>query len=60
MDTLIGLVVFGVIVWFCFWIIGKAFPAEIQVPAKVVVGVLALLVLFGALTGRVALPVFTR
>ncbi len=61
-SILIYLVVFAVVVWLCFWIIGEAFPAPIQQVARIVVGVLALLVLLLFLMrgGWVAAPILLR
>lgn len=60
-SLLIVLLIFAVIVWLCFWIIGLAFPAPIQQIARVVVGILALLFLLGMLTGRLGpFPVIVR
>lgn len=53
-SILIGLVVLAAVVWVAFWIIDSAFPAPVNMPAKVLVGVIALLVLLqrsGLLTG---------
>jgi len=53
-SILIGLVVLAAVVWVAFWIIDSAFPAPVNMPAKLVVGVIALLVLLqktGLLSG---------
>lgn len=44
-SILIGLVILAAIVWFAFWIIDASFPAPINMPAKAIVGIIALLVL---------------
>ena len=53
-SLLVMLVVLVAIVWVAFWIIDNAFPAPINMPAKLVVGVIALLLLLqktGLLSG---------
>jgi hypothetical protein len=53
-SLLLMLVIFVAIVWCAFWVIDSAFPAPVHMPAKLVVGVIALLVLLqksGLLSG---------
>lgn len=53
-SILLMLVIFVAVVWIAFWIIDAAFPAPVHMPAKAVVGVIALLVLLqrtGLLSG---------
>lgn len=61
-SLLLTLVVFAVVVWLAFYIISASLPAQAQQVAKVVVGVIALLVLCGWFFGRgtLLLPVWHR
>lgn len=53
-SILLMLVLFVAVVWVAFWVIDSAFPAPVHMPAKLVVGLIALLVLLqksGVLSG---------
>jgi hypothetical protein len=50
-NLLVYILIFGCVVWLAFWVIGQAFPQPIQMVAKIVVGVIALIVLLGYFLG---------
>ncbi len=60
--TIVILLVLGfVVLWVAAWIIDKFFPADLQVPVKVLVGLVALIALAAQLTGHgIALPRWHR
>jgi hypothetical protein len=62
LTVVIYLVIFVGLVWVAVWIIAKTLPAEMQVPAKVIVGVVALLALLVWIAhgGVTELPLFRR
>lgn len=49
--VLLGLLVLVVVAWVAFWVVGQmGLPAPINMVAKVIVGVILLIVLFGLLS----------
>lgn len=51
-SLLLYLLVFGCVVWLALYIIGATLPANVQPPARLVVGVFALVLLVLFLFGR--------
>lgn len=55
-SLLITFLLLAVIFWLAAYIIKKTMPGELQNVAMLVLGVIALLVLVGVVTGYVAIP----
>lgn len=58
LSLIVWVLVFALVFWLALYVINATLPANVQTVARVIVGVLALLVLLNLLVGYYPLPRF--